>query len=446
MSFMVAFGLASLMMIVGVFLRSKIKFLRNMLVPASVIAGIIGFVLINVLPLMNVEIDETIAMFTTITNELFTLSFISISLTGNENKNSAKSVINGSLGMGLVWCFLYAFTPLIGMAILALIGKPFDMHYIYGTLIPYAFCQGPGQATSYGILYEPYGWNNSAMVSIAFSAIGFLVAFIVGIPIARAGIRKGYAKNCGEIDEAILRGYYTDAEQKQTNVKDTTYNSNIESLAFHLAILFLCYFIGVGISKLFALIPGFIGKTLSGMLFVSGMIAAYLVKFVMKKLGVSYLLDNNLQTKLTAVTSDYLTTCAFMSVSIGSIGMWIIPITIISIVVTVFTTVVCLYFGRRFGGENDFERTLGLFGSSTGTIPSGISLVRIVDPELKTTTSLELGAINAIMIAHAPIVLIMTAFASGALSLLLTVIILLGLSLVFLVLLKVLKLWNKKTY
>ena len=37
-SFMIAFGLASIMLCIGTFLRAKIPFFRNMLVPASVIA------------------------------------------------------------------------------------------------------------------------------------------------------------------------------------------------------------------------------------------------------------------------------------------------------------------------------------------------------------------------------------------------------------------------
>ena len=45
-SFMIAFGLASIALCIGVFLRARIPFLRNMLVPSSVIAGIIGVIFI----------------------------------------------------------------------------------------------------------------------------------------------------------------------------------------------------------------------------------------------------------------------------------------------------------------------------------------------------------------------------------------------------------------
>ena len=209
-SFMIAFGLASIALCLGTFLRAKVSFFRNMLVPASVIAGLIGFVVMNVVPSFGLDIGTSGEMYTDIVNHLFTISFISISLTGSgsNDNSSAKSMFKGALGMGTIWCLLYALTPLMGMIVLILMGKGFDMDVIYGTMIQYGFAQGPGQAASYGALYESYGWENAAMVGVTFASIGFIVAFGVGIPMAKRGIAKGIAKNCGEIKETVLRGYY----------------------------------------------------------------------------------------------------------------------------------------------------------------------------------------------------------------------------------------------
>lgn len=41
--FMMAYGLASIMLCTGMFLRARILFFQKMLVPASVIGGVIGF-------------------------------------------------------------------------------------------------------------------------------------------------------------------------------------------------------------------------------------------------------------------------------------------------------------------------------------------------------------------------------------------------------------------
>ena len=49
MSVMIAFGLVSIMICLGMFLRAKVRFLRNMLVPVTVIAGVIGLIFMNVI-------------------------------------------------------------------------------------------------------------------------------------------------------------------------------------------------------------------------------------------------------------------------------------------------------------------------------------------------------------------------------------------------------------
>lgn len=448
MSFMMAFGLSSIMLCVGIILRVKISFLRNMLVPASVIGGIIGFILMNIAAGLHIDIGTDANMFTAIVNNLFTISFISISLTSTpKGQNStAKEVTKGAVGLGLVWCLLYAVTPIAATIIVSLLGKYFDMDAIYGMLIQFAFCQGPGQAAAYGEIFEQYGWNNAAMVAIVFAAIGFIAAFFVGIPAAKLGIKKGIAKNCGVIDESILKGYFTKSEQKEYMVKDTTCNSNIETLAFHFALIGVCYTLAVFIAKVIALLPGFLGTSMSSMMFMNGMYAAYIVKWIMNRLHLDFLQENVLQSKITGWTADYLVVCAFMAVSLVLIEDWLWIIIIVSIVTTVITFLICFYFGQRFGGTNDFERTLGLYGTCTGTVPSGISLVRIVDPNFSTVTSIELGACNLVMLASTPVYIIILAVAAGTMEITFAIGGLAFCAVIYLILLKLTKLWGKKTY
>ena len=127
MSFMTAFGLASIMLCVGILLRAKISFLRNMLVPASVIGGIIGIIFMNVVSEVAINIGTDADMFTNIVNNLFTISFISITLS-NEHKgeeDNAKGIIKGATALGLVWCVLYAI--LVWMPYMACL---FSSHFV----------------------------------------------------------------------------------------------------------------------------------------------------------------------------------------------------------------------------------------------------------------------------------------------------------------------------
>lgn len=179
MSFMMAFGWASIMLCLGVFLRAKVFFLRNMLVSASIIAGILGFIFINICFHFHIDLGTDTKMYTLVVDNLFTVSFISISLTSTpetENNNSQK-IFKGVVALGLIWCLLYAVTPVAATAVIAALGKTFDMNAVYGMLIQFAFCQGPGQAATYGKIFEQYGWKDASMVAITFAAIGFAAAF-----------------------------------------------------------------------------------------------------------------------------------------------------------------------------------------------------------------------------------------------------------------------------
>lgn len=448
MSFMMAFGWASVMLCIGMFLRAKITAFRNMLVPTGVIAGILGIIFMNVMMEMGIDIGTDMEMFTSVVNHLFTVSFISISLTSTSQgeKSDAGNVVKGAVSMGLIWCLLYGLTPVIATGILYFMGGVTDMSPGYGMLIQFAFCQGPGQSAAYGAIFEQYGWDNASMVAITFASVGFIVAFLVGIPAAKFGVKCGIAKHCGKIDDAILKGYFRKEEQTEYMVKDTTCNSNIETLAFHFALVGVCYVLAVGIGRILSYIPGFLGTSMSGMMFMNGMYAAYIVKWLMKKLYLDFLQENVLQSKITGWTADYLVVCAFMAVSVNIIGQWLFPIIVVVLITTAVTFAICFYFGPRIGGANDFERTLGLYGTCTGTVPSGIALVRIVDPEFRTTTSVELGAMNLVMLACTPIYIFILAYASDSLSLPVTVVGLLGCTVVYLILLKVTKSWGKKSY
>src|SRR5699024_5072753 len=268
------------------------------------------------------------------------------------------------------------------------VGGMFDMDPVYGLLIPFAFAQGPGQAATYGtIMEQEYGLMNAASVGITFAAVGFLVFFLVGVPLARYGIKKGLAKNVkkSEINGFVQKGYYEKDEKRESLGNETMFSGNMDTMTFHFSVIGLCFVMALGMARLVSLIPG-IGATFGGMLFIYGMLAGYIVKYMMKKLNIDYMIDNTFQTKITGWSTDYLIVASFMAVPFSVIGDWMIPIIIEVAVITLLSIAICIYFGQRFGGDNDFERTIGLYGTVTGTVPSGIALVRIIDPALRTST------------------------------------------------------------
>ena len=78
----------------------------------------------------------------------------------------------------------------------------------------------------------------------------------------------------------------------------------------------------------------------------------------------------------------------------------------------VFTFFGVLYLSKRGFHRDRFEHALLWFGSSTGTLPMGLALLRIIDPNLQSAapTSATKGAVFA-LIFSAPLLLFVMPYA-----------------------------------
>lgn len=56
------------------------------------------------------------------------------------------------------------------------------------------------------------------------------------------------------------------------------------------------------------------GDTISGMMFMNGLLAAYFLRWMLRKIRVEHLLDRQMQAKLTGFTTDYVVVASFMAV------------------------------------------------------------------------------------------------------------------------------------
>lgn len=298
MNVMVAIGWASVMMIIGMFCRSKIPFLRNMLVPSCVIGGILGFILMNSPFQTNLSVET----YNTLVSQLFLISFVSVGLTGiskektQQNTAIGKQILRGSVGMSFIFLIAYTIQPIIGMLTILLSGQTVGMDAVYGLLVPFGFAQGPGQAAVFGAAFESYGWTDAAMIGVTFGSAGFLCCFLLGVPLAKYGIKKGLAHKCGAIDSSIAKGYYPLKEQQQSMGTVTCYSGNIDTLAFHVVLVGIAYLLGHYLTSFFAaIVPAGITSTIWGLQFIICLVAGYIVKGLLGFFKVDYLHDTEIQ-------------------------------------------------------------------------------------------------------------------------------------------------------
>lgn len=394
----VVFSVMSLMLLIGMLLRASVKFLQNYLIPSCFIGGALGLILLS-----SGLIKLPASLLETFAYHLFIISFISLGLTtseSNKGKPRAASPIKGALWIGISTGAVMAMQALIGFLFVFLLNRAgFSLNPLFSFLAPLGFAQGPGQALSMGKVWEEFGFAHAGTLGLSFAAFGFAFAFFVGVPLVNWGIRKGFtATTAKRLSPELLKGIMLKSTKKEAAGELTTHSANIDTMAFHAALVGLVYLLSyllvAGIGKL---ISEDVAKSLWGFFFFLGLVVALLVKYLMGRLGLSHLLDPGTQRRITGFSVDYLIVSTIMAIEAVIVLEYIVPIVLTSLATGIATTIVVFYLGRRTWGYS-FERTIGYYGIATGTAPTGLLLLRIADPDLETPVALEIG-IQAIFAA-----------------------------------------------
>ena len=160
---------------------------------------------------------------------------------------------------------------------------------------------------------------------------------------------------------------------------------------------------------------------------------------VLQKSGAGHLLDGGVQRRLTGWSVDFLIVATIMAIQLVVVWKFIVPIVSMALACGIATTLLTVYLGKRLWSYN-LERMVAIYGVVTGTVSSGLLLLRIVDPEFKTPVAVEIGIMNLFMV---PVVLGSGILVNAPLwwgwSVGMTVLVFAGLLAVALVLLKTLK-------
>jgi ESS family glutamate:Na+ symporter len=181
-----------------------------------------------------------------------------------------------------------------------------------------------------------------------------------------------------------------------------------------------------------------------GFFFFMGLVVATVVRVAITKLGLGHVLDPGTQRRITGWSIDFLLTATIMAIQLVVVWEYALPIAVMSVLSGALTAIAVIYLGNRLWSFN-LERSMAIFGTVTGTVSTGLLLLRIIDPEFRTKVALELGLMN---IFSAPVILggllLVSAPVLWDWRLDFTIGVFCAMLLFFLVLMKVLGLWGRK--
>jgi ESS family glutamate:Na+ symporter len=180
------------------------------------------------------------------------------------------------------------------------------------------------------------------------------------------------------------------------------------------------YLILIGITKLLSLLgsPGVqLSTNLWGIMFIFSAMTALLVKTILISLKIDHIIDNARMTRVIGFSVDFMVAAAIAAISIAVVASYWLPIVIIAVVVGAITFLTHLWLSSRIFQNHVFFRMILVFGVATGTLPTGLALLRVIDPEFETPASSDYTFASGLsFLAVIPILLTANMPAKGAMN------------------------------
>ena len=366
--------------------------------PASVIGGFIGMIISPEIlgRFSNYSIsEEWIKTYSLLPGILSVPIFAAIPLGMflNENKN-IKSMYPSKvlICFGLFQCASMSQSA-IGYAtnmFFSKINPQLNMYRTFGYELSAGFAGGHGLAAATGKLLEGFGipqWEIAQGVALTTATIGLIGGIVFGIIFINLAVRKNKTKIIKRIndnaDKSMEVGYNKDINKQNSLGRETFLSSSIETITFHLAIIFtVC-----GIAYI---VLNFVKKmNIAGLnvlpVWTYSMIIMIALNFIIKKLNLVWMVDAKVKAKIMGTLSDFAIVSAMTSLPIKAIINYIAPITVMCILGFIITYLLVFPLNSFFFKEDySFERAIISWGTLTGVLITGMTLLKICDPEYKS--------------------------------------------------------------
>ena len=102
---------------------------------------------------------------------------------------------------------------------------------------------------------------------------------------------------------------------------------------------------------------------------------------------IGHLLDDDTLTRISGFSVDFMVAGALAAISLVFVGKFWLPILVMSTICGLMVFVTVPWMSSRMFRDFKFERMLMLYGVSTGTLSTGLALLRVMDPEFKSKVS-----------------------------------------------------------
>ncbi|HJH07043.1 MAG TPA: sodium:glutamate symporter, partial [Fusobacterium ulcerans] len=325
----------SFLLILGVFIKSKVKVFQELFIPASVIGGFIGLILgPEVLGrIFSFSLPVTWLKEMALLPGILIVPVVAAVPLGLEFKGSnGKGVVRDVGIMGGILFVVTFLQEIIGYFVNFVCTKFFniDLYKSFGVELNAGFSGGHGTAGMIGRTLHEMNmdyWALAQGIATTTATFGLIGGILLGIFLINRACRKGETsllKKPSDIPMELKRGYYTDITKQASIGRETMLSSSIDVLAFHVAIIFsVC-----GVSYIIlALIKKYKVPVLSSFsVWAFAMVIMIFVWKAIKSLGLEWCVDTKVKGKITSMLTEFAVVSAVATLPLKAVFSYFVPI------------------------------------------------------------------------------------------------------------------------
>lgn len=403
-----AFVAIGILILVGRFLKQKIKIFQKLYVPESIIAGTVALLLGpgvagaiaialgaspegywagGVFPEeMRTVWSQSPGVFI---NIVFAALFLGETIP-NPRDIWRKTAPQVAFGQSLAWG-----QYVLGILVTLLILTPFfQADPIVATLIEISFEGGHGTAAGMAETFNNLEFADGGDLALGLATVGIVTGVIAGTVLADWGRSRNYLAHSPVPvttgDAQFQSTAHVENErilQKRANLMR---NLLVDPLSLNFGFTAIAVMFGWLILQLLRLLEnltwGRTGFELAGAipLFPMALVGGIILQLILKRLDLDSLIIRSLQERIAGVALDIVVVTALASISLTVLGANLPVFLILSLVGIVWNIWAFVYLGPRILPVYWFERGIGDMGQSMGVTATGILLLRMVDPDNQT--------------------------------------------------------------
>ena len=376
-------GWVSVLLIIGNLLRRFVPWFQHLLIPAPITAGILGLILgpegFGLIQFSEYFGDYATILIAVVFGSLpYTMSF------DTKVREGARTMWAYSVGMYLAQWGVFA---LLGVLVFStFFGTP-DW---FGIMLPVGFVGGFGVAAAVGGALDSAGMSEATSLGFTAAAVGMFAAIVGGVIFARWGSKKGHTEQLPELSklpEEMRTGLISLPGQRPSVGKATTSPSSIEPIALHIAVVAVTLFLANVLTDLVNNTWPSLSFPLFAMAFLVGLAGMGLMHLV----KAPWYVDQRLMGSVSGASTDFLVAVGIASIVPAVVATYVVPLIILFVLGVLFCLFLFFYVAPRVFEHGWFERAVFSWGWATASVATGIAVLKIVDPKMRSGTLEEFG-------------------------------------------------------